>query len=147
MHRPHASCVGISVAWLASASSPSTSLSQSHLGVHLPWLVPIVAALVATVTLTPSSLRIIMFTVSSLLSHLTNSLEHLLSCLASPHPVSLQPRTCLACVSAAMACLASLKVLTASEQMPWLHHCVQQYMYIETGYAKRWRDSTGTVGQ
>ena len=47
----------------------SASLSRSHLGIRLPWLVLIAAAPVATVTLNPYSLLIFMFTVSFLLSH------------------------------------------------------------------------------
>jgi len=81
MLRPHGRWLGISLVCLglrktASASPrPSTSLPRSRLGVHLPWLVPTAAALVATATLTPSSLLTLTFTVSGLLSHFTNILD------------------------------------------------------------------------
>jgi len=101
-------------------TSLSTSLPRSRLGVRLPWLVPIAAALVVTLWqwhLTPSSLLIFMFTVSGLLSHFTNSnicaLGHLyvILVLASPrHSLGLPlPR-----LEHLLPCLDSTSRLTAS---------------------------------
>ena len=76
--------------WLASASEklpiPGLDLAVSV----SPWCASvfacvIAAALVATVTLTYAfSLLFVIVTISGLLPHFTNSLQHLLPCLASP---------------------------------------------------------------
>jgi len=86
--QPQKNCLGLALA--------STSLPRSCLGVRLPWLVLIAAALVATVTLTPSWLLIFIFTFSDLSSRFTNSLEHLLCCLASPSKLTASALPCLA---------------------------------------------------
>ena len=69
-------------------ASVSTSLSRSRLGMHLSWLVLIVAALVVTVALTPSSLLIFMFTVL-VYYHILPTVYFLhLGHVANPRPIA-----------------------------------------------------------
>jgi len=135
MPRPHASCLSISVACL---SLRKTASPRPHLGVRLPWLVPIAAALVVTVTLSPSSLLTFMLTVSGLLSHFTNSLEHLLSCFAS-FPVSLLPWPCLASQLHWLA-LPHQKVLNslALEKLSTKLHKIHEMLKCVQNWRQRW---------
>jgi len=134
MAQHHASCLRISFACLslrktASASpQPRPHCLGLDLGVRLPWLVPIAAALVVTVTLSPSSLLIFIFTVFPVYYRILPTVLSICS-LALPHPVSLLPPPCLAshlscfgspCLTECPYCLT---LPSASEKMPQLHHC------------------------